>query len=176
MTTATVGRPEVTSRRSDLGGKYLTFFLAKEEYGLMILKVQEIIGLMPVTQVPRVPDYVLGIINLRGRVIPVMDLRRKFGMARQATTDESCIIVVQSNGSQMGVLVDKVSEVLDIADSDIEDTPTFATTVHTEFIVGIGKSADGVKLLLDIDKVLAKGEVDTLQALGGEAPAGDTEG
>ena len=145
-------------------GKYLTFFLAGEEYGLEILKVSEIIGIQPVTRVPRMPDCVRGVINLRGKVIPITDLRRKFGMDSDSQQD-SCIIVVQMNGVQIGIVVDTVSEVVAIAEADIEDAPSFGAGIHTEFLLGIGKGGGRVKLLLDIDKVLANNEVEALQGL-----------
>jgi purine-binding chemotaxis protein CheW len=137
------------------GGKFLAFFLADEEYGLEILKVHEIIGMMTITPVPRTPEHIRGVINLRGKVIPIVDLRLKFGMDPIADTDQSCIIVVQTDGIEIGVVVDKVSEVLDIPGQDIEDTPSFGTGVSTDYILGIGKSEGRVKLLLDIDKALA---------------------
>lgn len=150
MTTLTV-----TQQGQSLGGKYLAFFLDQEEYGVMILKVQEIIGMMPVTPVPQMPHYTLGVINLRGKVIPVMDLRAKFGMIPLEHTSETCIIVVQSAGTEMGVMVDKVSEVLDIPEHAIEDAPSFGASVSTDFLLGLGKTEGSVKLLLDIDRVLA---------------------
>ena len=110
------------------GGKFLTFFLAEEEYGLEILKVKEIIGLLPVTSVLRTPPFIRGVVNLRGKVIPVVDLRSKFGMEAIEETDETCIIVVEVQGLQMGIVVDRVSEVLDIAGQDIEPPPSFAQT------------------------------------------------
>ena len=143
---------ERTDRR---GGKFLTFFLEKEEYGLEILKVREIIGMMTITPVPRTPEFIRGVINLRGKVIPIVDLRSKFNMEQIEQTDETCIIVVQAAGIQMGIVVDKVSEVLDIVSEDIEDAPSFGTEVNTDYILGIGKSQGRVKLLLDIDKVLS---------------------
>jgi purine-binding chemotaxis protein CheW len=153
------------SLKGDKGGKYLTFFLAGEEYGLEILKVREIIGMMPITMVPRTPSFTRGVINLRGKVIPVVDLRLKFGMATIAQTEESCIIVVKAGGIDMGVIVDKVSEVLDIASQDIEDTPSFGADVQTDYILGIGKSSGRVRILLDIDKVLSTSETISLQNL-----------
>ncbi|MCP4546225.1 MAG: purine-binding chemotaxis protein CheW [bacterium] len=147
-----------------MGGKFLTFFLDDEEYALEILKVHEIIGMMPITPVPRTPDFVLGVINLRGKVIPVINLRTKFEMDNVEWTDETCIIVVQIDGTQMGAVVDKVSEVLDIADQDVDDTPAFGGDVNTEYILGIGKSGDKVKLMLDIDKVLATEELADLHS------------
>ncbi|NLH41228.1 MAG: purine-binding chemotaxis protein CheW [Planctomycetes bacterium] len=139
-------------------GKYLTFALAQEEYGLEILKVREIIGYMDVTAVPQTPHYVRGVINLRGQVIPVVDLRAKFGMESVDITDQTCIIVVEiSDGqrkSSTGIIVDRVQEVLDIAGGEIEDAPHFDATVNTDFILGMGKVGQSVKILLDIDRVL----------------------
>ena len=137
------------------GEKFLTFYLADEEYGVEILKVQEIIGLLPITRVPRTPIYLRGVINLRGKVIPVVDLRLKFGMESKTNTTETCIIVVHVHGVEMGVVVDRVSEVLRIPANDIEPTPTFGNDVRTDYILGIGKSQAKVKILLDIDKVLS---------------------
>ena len=144
---------------SELAGKYLTFKLSGEEYGIEILKVREIIGLMDITEVPRMPMHVRGVINLRGKVIPVVDLRTKFGMASTEDTDETCIIVVdvmQSDQSVMiGILVDTVSEVLEIPGDQIEETPSFGTAMDIGFIMGMAKIGDSVKLLLDIVEVLA---------------------
>ena len=148
-----------------IAGKYLTFFLGDEEYGLEILKVREIIGMMDITPVPRTPEFIRGVINLRGKVIPVVELRQKFGMETVEQTDETCIIVVQAQGVEMGIVVDRVSEVTDISAEEIQDAPSFGTTVDTDYILGIGKSADGVKLLLDIDQVLSPEEVEDVQAL-----------
>lgn len=143
---------------SKLAGKYLTFKLAGEEYAIEILKVKEIIGLMPITDVPRMPGYVRGVINLRGKVIPVVDLRTKFGLMSTEDTDETCIIVVDvaQNGksTQTGILVDAVSEVLDIAADQIEEVPSFGTAVNTDFIMGMGKIGESVKILMDVVKVL----------------------
>ena len=141
------------------GGKFLTFFLGSEEYGLEILKVHEIIGMMPITRVPRTPQFIRGVINLRGKVIPVVDLRLKFAMESKDQTEETCIIVVQAQGVEMGIIVDKVSEVLDIAGKDIDDAPYFGPDVNTDYLLGIGKAAERVKLLLDIDQVLSSQEV-----------------
>ena len=147
-------------------GKYLTFKLSAEEYGLEILKVQEIIKMMDITRVPRTPPFVRGVINLRGKVIPVVDLRLKFGMESRETTDKTCVIVVQisqtggaSSSVTMGTIVDEVSEVLDINASQIEPAPEFGTSVNTDFILGMGKVAKKVVMLLDIDKVLSSGEL-----------------
>lgn len=139
-------------------GKYLTFFLSGEEYGLEILKVSEIIGMQSITRVPRTPDFVRGVINLRGKVIPITDLRVKFGM-NSDTHDESCIIVVQLRDMQMGIVVDRVSEVVALTEAEIADSPEFGAGVQTDLLLGIGKSGDRVKLLLDIDKVLTSTEI-----------------
>ncbi|MGV3709528.1 MAG: chemotaxis protein CheW [Gemmatimonas sp.] len=138
-------------------GKYLTFFLAEEEYGLEILKVSEIIGMQAITRVPRTPPHIRGVINLRGKVIPITDLRVKFGMVASAE-QETCIIVVQVQGVQTGIVVDRVSEVVALAEDDVADAPEFAEGVQTELLLGIGKAGDRVRLLLDIDKVLTAHE------------------
>ena len=114
--------------------------------------------MMAVTPVPRTPRFIRGVINLRGKIIPIMDLRLKFGMDSQEQTDETCMIVVQAQGIEMGIVVDKVSEVLDIAAEDIEDAPAFGAEVNTNYILGIGKSEGKVKLLLDIDRILSSHE------------------
>jgi len=151
---------------ADREGKYLTFCLANEEYGIGILKIKEIIGMMPITSVPRTPEFVKGVINLRGKVIPVIDLRRRFGMESMDYTERTCIIVVEIAGSSgnvtIGVVVDSVSEVLYIRSGDIEDTPTFGTRLNTDYILGMAKMGKSVKILLDIDRVLGSGEISLL--------------
>lgn len=139
--------------------KYLTFALSDEEYGLEILKVREIIGLMEITRVPKMPGFVRGVINLRGRVIPVVDLRTKFVMDKIEDTEETCIIVVDLGEIVMGAVVDRVCEVLDIPEREIEATPSFGVQIDTEFILGIGKAKGRVIILLDIKKVLTTEEV-----------------
>ena len=152
-------------------GKYLTFFLAAEGYGVEILKVQEIIGMLPVTRVPRTPQFVKGVINLRGKVIPIVDLRAKFGMAA-VDGAESCMIVVQVQGVQLGVVVDRVSEVSAFTDAEIADPPSFGSDVDTDYLLGIAKGAGRVTLLLDIDRVLTASEVLDLRAgLAAASPA-----
>jgi purine-binding chemotaxis protein CheW len=146
----------------DLGGKYLTFLLDDEEYGLEILKVREIIGIMDITKVPQTPDFVQGVINLRGKVIPVIDLRTKFGLQRTEYNDQTCIIVVDV-GMLMGIIVDTVQEVHNIPATDIEPPPQLGGSVDTSFILGMGKVKDDVKILLDIDKVLTSEELVLLQ-------------
>jgi purine-binding chemotaxis protein CheW len=146
-----------------LAGKYLTFKLALEEYGLEILKVQEIIQMQAITRVPRTPEYVRGVINLRGKVIPVVDLRKKFMLDICTDTEKTCIIVVQistqDNVVVMGIIIDEVKEVLDIKADDIENTPSFGSNISTDFILGMGKVNGSVKILLDIDKILSSSEV-----------------
>ncbi|MHB8828583.1 MAG: chemotaxis protein CheW [Syntrophales bacterium] len=147
-------------------GKYLTFTLAEEEYGIGILKVKEIIGIMAITTVPRTPDYMRGVINLRGKVIPVVDLRLKFGIEAMDYTERTCIIVVDIDGEgkkiQMGIVVDSVSEVMNIKSGDIEDTPDFGSRLNTEYILGMAKTGGRVKILLDIDRVLNRAEMTVL--------------
>lgn len=146
-------------------GKYLTFTLGTEEYGIGILKIKEIIGMMPITPVPRTPEHVKGVVNLRGKVIPVVDLRLRFGMEAIPYTERTCIIVVETTGAlgklQIGIVVDAVSEVLNIKGDETEDTPTFGTNVDTQFILGIAKTEGGVKILLDIDSVLCAEDIST---------------
>ncbi len=150
---------QVSTQKTADEGKYLTFALGNEEFGLEILKVREIIGYMDVTAVPQTPGHVKGVINLRGQVIPVVDLRMNFGMEEAEVTEQTCIIVVEvtieDRQFQTGIIVDHVSEVLDIAKENIEDAPQFGSAVDTDFILGMGKIGDSVKILLDIDKVLS---------------------
>ena len=151
---------------SDKAGKYLTFTLAGEEYGIGILKIKEIIGMLPITSVPQTPEFVKGVINLRGKVIPVMDLRLKFGLPAIDYSDRTSIIVVEA-GTQdgkifVGIVVDAVSEVLNIKGDDIEKTPTFGAKFGTDYILGMAKTGGGVKLLLDIDQVLNRDELSQL--------------
>jgi purine-binding chemotaxis protein CheW len=148
---------------TDRGGKYLTFTLAGEEYGIGILKIKEIIGMMSITTVPQTPAFVKGVINLRGKVIPVIDLRLRFGMEPMEYTDRTCTVVVEIDGASgtilIGTVVDSVSEVLNIKSEDIEDAPTFGTRLNTESILGMAKVEGGVKILLDIDRVLDVGKM-----------------
>lgn len=228
MTESTKTMNRVVKTIADKEGKYLTFTMADEEYGIGILKIKEIIGIMPVTSVPQTPDFVKGVINLRGKVIPVMDLRLRFGMEAIDYTDRTCVVVVEAVDSHMakcweikqcgkkgcpaygnrdrrcwmisgtfcrdeiqgsfhekieacrkcdfylsaqdrntvftvGIVVDSVSEVLNIRGEDIEDTPTFGAKLNTDYILGMAKMEGGVKILLDIDKVLSRDEVGLLE-------------
>nr|WP_319491523.1 chemotaxis protein CheW [uncultured Desulfobacter sp.] len=148
-------------------GKYLTFSLESEEYGIGILKVKEIIGMLPITSVPRTPEFVKGVINLRGKVIPVIDLRSKFNMKSKSYNDRTCIIVVEIDAAEstvlIGIVVDTVSEVLNIKEDEIEETPAFGTKLDTRYILGMAKQDGGVKILLNIDKVLSSNEMAAIQ-------------
>jgi purine-binding chemotaxis protein CheW len=155
------------ARRS---GKFLTFFLGGEEYGLEILKVHEIIGMLPITRIPRSPDHIRGVINLRGKVIPIMDLRTRFSMPA-TDNNETCIIVTQVQAVQIGIVVDQVSEVCNITAAEVEDTPSFGADVHTEFLLGLAKQGGKVKLLLDIDRVLTLSELAAATAVVPETTA-----
>jgi purine-binding chemotaxis protein CheW len=148
-------------------GKFLSFVLGEEEYGLEILKVQEINGMMGITRVPRTPHYVRGVINLRGRVIPIVSLRQKFQMPVIDDTEKTCIIVVQvayqDSEVTMGIIVDEVSEVLNITDGQIEPPPSFGGGMEeADFITGMGKLENKVVILLDIDRVLNGVEMDAV--------------
>lgn len=158
---------ESDATRAVRAGKYLTFRLAAEEYGLQILKVREIIGLMSITKMPEAPPYIRGIINLRGRVIPVLELRARFGMESIADNEETCIIVVDlSSGGRstlMGILVDAVSEVLEIKGDEIQDFPAMGGDRECDFVLGIGKVKGGVKILLDIDRVLSGTDMSSMK-------------
>ena len=158
---------EKANAMDGLAGKYLTFSLDEEEYGIGILKIKEIIGMMPITRVPQTPAFVKGVINLRGKVIPVIDLRLRFGIAAIDYIDRTCIIVVEMQGAKgtilTGLVVDAVSEVLNIKADELEATPAFGTQLSTDFILGMAKMEGGVKILLDIDKVLNTDEIPGLE-------------
>ncbi len=139
-------------------GKFLTFKLGNEEFGVEILKIRELIGIMEITRVPQTCDFVQGVINLRGKVIPVIDLRAKFGLARVDYDEQTCVIVVEV-GTLMGIIVDTVCEVHDIPAERIEPAPTLGCGVDTSFILGMGKVDNEVKILLDIDSVLNSDEL-----------------
>jgi purine-binding chemotaxis protein CheW len=150
-------------------GKYLVFHLGSEEFGIHVLKVREIVGIQDITGVPQMPAYVKGVINLRGKVIPVVNLRLKFGMEETEHTQRTCIIVVQlqgdTNSRLMGAIVDGVAEVLNLAAADIEDTPDFGPGVETPYFLGMAKMKDKVTILLDIDEVMSSQELHGLDAL-----------
>jgi purine-binding chemotaxis protein CheW len=149
---------------SSLAGKYLILELAGQEYGLELLKVREIIGMMPITVVPRMPSFVRGIINLRGQVIPVLELRSKFGMAPASGDERRCIAIVHVGELQVGMIVDRVLEVLDVSADEIDRAPSFGVDVDTTFILGIARSGRGVTILLDVEEVLHRSETDTMKS------------
>jgi purine-binding chemotaxis protein CheW len=153
--------------KEELSGKYLTFILAGEDYGIAILKVKEIIGMMAITPVPKTPSYVKGVISLRGKVIPVTCLRQKFGMNEVAYTERTCIIVVEIAGHAgsvpVGIIVDSVSEVANIRGDIIQESPSFGSKVSTEFILGMANMDGKVKILLDIDRILSREDVEILE-------------
>ena len=158
----------IAREKTNRTGKYLTFLLSNESYGVDVLKVREIIRFLKITPVPQMPAYVKGVINLRGKVLPVIDLRLKFGMPACAATDQTCIIVVEAAGdsrtAMMGLLVDGVSEVLNIQAAEIEPPPAFGDGVRTDYMQGVAKVKGTVKILLDIDRVLTGTELDALAA------------
>jgi len=168
MSTAIAG-PEMPIKADDRSGKYLTFKLGSEEFGVRVLKVREIMGIQQITAVPQTPDYLLGVINLRGKVIPVIDLRLKFGLPAMEYTQRTCIIVVQVEGEAstilVGLVVDAVSEVLNLMSSDIEDTPDFGAKLSTPFILGMAKQKGNVKILLDIDRVVNTREISGFETI-----------
>ncbi|HUC86012.1 MAG TPA: chemotaxis protein CheW [Candidatus Acidoferrales bacterium] len=158
-----------------LNGKYLTFNLQGESYGIDVLKVREIIRLTTITAVPQMPAHIRGVINLRGKIIPVMDLRIRFEFANAANTEQTCIIVVQvklpdGKSTQMGLVVDGVEEVININENDIEETPNFGGQICTDYIIGIAKVKSLVKTLLDIDGIVGADTIKTIRAIA-SAPA-----
>jgi purine-binding chemotaxis protein CheW len=172
MATAALPEKTLATQRQ---GKYLVFQLAREEFGVQVLKVREIMGLQEITAVPQTPGFVKGVINLRGKVIPVIDLRLKFGLDDVEYTQRTCIIVVQvtqANGPMlMGAVVDGVSEVLNIQEAETEDTPDFGAEMTLPYILGMAKIKGKVKILLDIDRVLTSQEVTSLAMLPDMQPA-----
>jgi purine-binding chemotaxis protein CheW len=156
-------------KTDERAGKYLTFVIGKEEFGVAVLKVREIMGIQEITAVPQTPSYLKGVINLRGKVIPVIDLRLKFGLPTIDYTQRTCIIVVQVKNEStvlpMGIVVDEVSEVITLTPADIEDTPDFGSNISTNYILGMAKIKGKVKILLDINEVLSSHELRSLEAV-----------
>ena len=143
----------------------VTFHIGDEEFGVEILKVQEIIRMMGITRVPRAPDFVEGVINLRGKVIPIIDLRKRFGMAAQEHDKHTRIIVIEINKVIVGFVVDSVSEVLRIPANTVEPPPAIISGIESEYISGVGKLADRLLILLDLDRLLSRGEQNMLEGL-----------
>lgn len=156
-------------------GKYLTFVLDKERYSVPVLKVREIMRLCPITPVPRMPSYILGVINLRGKIVPVIDLRERFGLPKAVDLDRVCVVVVQfatseGNPQLMGMMVDIVEEVSHFVLEDLELPPDFGGDIDTRFITGMAKSKGTVKTLLDLDRLLNFAGPLDLRAIGFAAP------
>jgi len=143
-------------------GKYLTFTLGNEEYGIEIRNVTEIIGIQKVTDLPDTPNFVKGVINLRGKVIPVIDVRLRFNLEAKEYNDRTCIIVVNIRSMSVGLIVDTVSEVMDIPDKDVEDPPRVNNKAGSRYIKGLGKVGDNVKILLDTHKLLFGDEIEQI--------------
>ncbi|MBV6432789.1 MAG: Chemotaxis protein CheW [Bryobacteraceae bacterium] len=171
METTLLEREPAAVKVEDRAGKYLVFQLGREEFGIRVLKVREIMGIQDITAVPQTPAHVKGVINLRGKVIPVVDLRLKFGLPEQDYTQRTCIIVVQvrATGPQSamltGIVVDGVAEVLNVSSSDIEDMPDFGDGAATPYLLGVAKVKGKVKILLEIDQVLSSQDIHSLNAL-----------
>jgi purine-binding chemotaxis protein CheW len=161
--------PEQNAAADRRTTKYLTFHVGTEEFAIAVLSVREIMGVQDITAVPHTPSYIKGIINLRGKVVPVVDLRLKFGLPATEYTQRTCIIVVEVAGESapllMGAVVDSVSEVLNVASSEVEKTPDFGEGVTIPYLLGIAKSKGNVTILLDIDKVLANSELSGISNL-----------
>ena len=165
MSVALMEKEEASAGAISRGGKYLTFRLEAEEFGIRVTKVREIMGVQDITAVPQTAAWIKGVINLRGKVVPVTDLRLKFGLPEGDRTSHTCIIVVQHGSSllQTGIIVDEVCEVMNIAEGDIEDTPDFGDGSSTPFLMGLAKVKGKVKILLDIDQVLASADLHQLE-------------
>jgi purine-binding chemotaxis protein CheW len=168
-TMVSVNDPTTPSQTDSRTGKYLTFQLANEEFGIRVLKVREIMGLQEITAVPQTPAHIKGVINLRGKVVPVIDLRLKFGIPAADYNQRTCIIVTQIQGESgailMGIVVDGVSEVLNLTGGEIEDTPDFGEQIAGQYLLGMAKVKGKVKILLDIDRVLSSQELHNLNAM-----------
>jgi purine-binding chemotaxis protein CheW len=170
MPATLVSEDSATARVDARAGKYLTFQLANEEFGIRVLKVREIMGVQEITAVPQTPAHVKGVINLRGKVIPVIDLRLKFGVPAAEYSQRTCIIVTQIAGEHssailMGIVVDAVSEVLNLSAQEIEDTPDFGEDIGAEYLLGMAKVKGKVKILLDIDRILSTQDLQKLNAI-----------
>jgi purine-binding chemotaxis protein CheW len=157
------------SEQEDAGAQYLTFSLAGEEYGVEILRVQEIKGWTPVTRIPNTPEYVRGVLNLRGTIVPIIDLRMRFNLEQVEYTPTTVVIVLSivigSTRRTLGVVVDGVSDVVQVARDDVKPTPDFGTSVDTDFIRGLATAGEAMVMLLDVDRLLTADELDGLEAM-----------
>jgi purine-binding chemotaxis protein CheW len=169
---------EIKEKEEAVQQQYLTFFLADEEYAINIQRVKEIIEYTTVTKVPKVPEWIRGVINLRGNVVPVVDLAVRFGLAESPVTKTTCIVIVEveqdSERTVMGVIADAVNQVIDLTPKDIEEPPAFGTRVRLEYLFGMGKLGKKFALILNIDTVLSNTELLTVSTL--QAAATETQG
>lgn len=163
---------EIKEKEEVIQQQYLTFFLAEEEYAINIQRVKEIIEYTTVTKVPKVPEWIRGVINLRGNVVPVVDLAVRFGLEERPVTKTTCIVVVEveqdSERTVMGVIADAVNQVIDLAPKDIEDPPAFGTRMRLEYLFGMGKLGKKFALILKIDSVLSTAELLTVSTIQSE--------
>mgnify|MGYP001249098999 FL=1 len=141
------------------GGKVLTFLLGKQEYGIQILDAREVVGMMHIDPVPQTPAFMKGVINLRGKIIPVIDLREKFQMEKRESSKETCIVVVDIKGKMTGTIVDCLSGVVTIEKEDFEDAPEMGSNIRTDFIIGMAKLENRVIIVLDMERILSNEEL-----------------
>ena len=145
--------------------KYITFTLGNEEYAIEIRYIVEIVGLQKITELPDMPDFLNGVINLRGDVIPIIDVRKRFKLDPKSYTVRTCIIIVSINEASIGLIVDEVSEVLDIEEENISVPPKTSTKQHGRFVKGIGKVENSIKIILDVEKILSEDELSDVQTI-----------
>ena len=168
-------RQDIRTSYSSDDQQFLTFNLAEEFYGVDILKVQEIKGYTNVTKIPNTPDYIKGVLNLRGTIVPIVDLRMKFGMGVTEPTSFTVVVVVNVRNRVMGFLVDAVSDVLDLNAKDIQPPPELGNTVDITFVAGIGNSNDHLVTLLDIDRVLTNDEIKAVADIPADVATGEAQ-
>lgn len=158
-----------TEQEHQLAGKYLTFLVAEEEYALPILQVQEIVGLLPITQVPGTSNFIQGVINLRGKIVPVADMRSKFNIDLDVERPESCIIVTQAEDIELGLIVDSVSDVTRIMSEDLDSVPDFGVDATADYLIGIAQCNDQVRLLIDVNRLFDSEDMEAYHSLGMDA-------
>ena len=162
-------RSDITDGMAAEGTQYLTFCLRDEIYGVEILKVQEIRGWTKPTQIPNAPEFIRGVMNLRGAIVPILDLRQRFSMDETEVTKQTVVIVVNVQGRTIGMVVDSVSDVVDLQDNDIKDSPDFGTSIDASFIHGLAKAEENMVILLDIDRMLQSCELVGIDKISGES-------
>lgn len=162
LNTAEQRQPEWVEEEDPAVHKYLAFPLDDREFAIPIARVMEIMGVQKITSVPEVPAFIRGVINLRGKIIPVMDVRARFRLETRPYSDRTCIIVVTIEDAVVGLIVDGVSEVLDIPAEQVSPAPDIMSLLDNRFIMGLGQAGDGVKILLDMDRLLSAEEVSQL--------------